>query len=161
MWFREVSWIWRATFLRCATVLHRYRWITNKTQRLFAPSVVASSPVPPATVFLTYHTERTAKCAQFSVQEVFNNSFHILTHEKWFSKFFQMLELVQRELTKLMSPESSRGTCIWARTLSICFWFIYPELIKGLCREGCLMFKNTWGFFLMEFYTFFHHFFFF
>lgn len=85
---------------------------------------------------MTHRTEWTAKWTRFSVQEVLSHSFHILTHEKWFSKFFLTLEVVQRELNKLTSPRSSQSMCIWEGTLSICFWFHHTEPVKGLCCEA-------------------------
>lgn len=95
---------------------------------------------------MTHRTEWTAKWARFSVQEVLSHSFHILTHEKWFSKFFLTLEVVQRELNKLTSPRSSQSMCIWEGTLSICFWFHHTEPVRGLCCEGCLMLRILEGF---------------
>lgn len=151
MWFGRVSvgpeshisQVWNSLVIY--KQVQRERWqIEHKKPLRFISS--PQQPGAPATVFMTHHTEWTAKWARFSVQEVFNHFFHILTHEKWFSKFFLMLELIQKELTKLTSPESFKWMCIWAPTLYICFWFIYTELIKGLCHEGFLMFENTWGF---------------
>lgn len=154
---RRFQWVQGACFLKCETVVHRYRQVTNKRQEL---SVSISSPKQPHSLcYCVYdmHMEWTAKSAQFSVQEVLNHSFHVLTHEKWFSKFFLTLELIQGEVTKLTSPESFKRMCIRAQALSICFWFIYIELMKGLCHRGVWCSRILEGFW-MQFYTFLHHF---